>query len=354
MNKILRWMFAIAIAVVAGAILIRAVAQVGKEQPGEDKEKSEETVKTTSRVTTQNGETVLTLDSQSESRLGLTVIPLQPISTREQVTAPAVVLPVQDLVDLRNAYVAAQTKLEKAQINAGVSRKEYERLKALHQDNQNASQKTLESAEGASLADQADVRAATQELALQVATVRQAWGEEVEKWVVNRSPEFERVLDQREVMVAVTLPSGGISQAPPSVSLEVPDGTFVQASKVSPIPRLDPRIQGITFLYVTPAHLGLAPSVNLVAHLPVGRKMQGVLVPAAAVVWWQGKAWVYQQTADDRFTRRDVPTDTPVSNGFFIAKGLAAGDKIVVTGAQMLLSEEYRSQGESASESDND
>ena len=82
----------------------------------------------------------------------------------------------------------------------------------------------------------------------------------------------------------------------------------------------------------------------MLAYLPIGPTVQGVMIPAAAVVWWQGKAWVYVQTDPNHFVRRELSTETPVPEGWFVGTGLAAGDSIVVRGAQLLLSEEFRAQ----------
>src|SRR5206468_2426353 len=117
--------------------------------------------------------------------------------------------------------------------------------------------------------------------------------------------------------------------APKTISLELPGSARTEASLVSTFPRVDPRIQGRSLLYVAPAHLGLTPGVNLLAHISVGGRMRGLVVPTSAVVWSEGKAWVYQQTASDRFTRRAVVTDIPVEKGFFVPEGFSPGDKVV-------------------------
>jgi hypothetical protein len=77
-----------------------------------------------------------------------------------------------------------------------------------------------------------------------------------------------------------------------------------------------------------------------VAHLPVGSSLKGVVIPASAIVWSEGKAWVYSQVSPERFSRTPVSTDLPVEDGFFAVQGFSAGDKIVTVGAQALLSEE--------------
>ena len=85
--------------------------------------------------------------------------------------------------------------------------------------------------------------------------------------------------------------------------------------------------------------------MNLVVQMPVGRAVKGVIVPQSAVVWWQGKAWVYVAASPTTFIRRETPTGNPVSAGYFVpGSALAAGTKLATAGAQALLSEEFRSQ----------
>src|SRR5208282_5309006 len=147
-------------------------------------------------------------------------------------------------------------------------------------------------------------------------------------------------LDRDAVLIAMTMPAGTAFAPQKSVSLELPGGRRMEATFVSDYPRVDPRIQGRSVLYVTTSKSELAPGLNLVAHLPVGGLLKGVVIPASAVVWSEDKAWVYAQVSPERFSRSPVPTDVPVEGGFFAGEGLAAGDRIVTVGAQALLSEE--------------
>jgi multidrug efflux system membrane fusion protein len=306
------------------------------------------------QVSVENGQTVLTLGTPTQNRLGLEVTTLTTTRTHTRVTLPAVVLSAQDLATFRNGYVATQAQLQKAKVGADVARKEYTRLKTLFEQSQNISEKSLQSAEGTLQANEVEVRAGEQQLNLQESVIRQEWGSVVAKWAVESSPELQRVFDQREVLVQMTMPADATFGAPRSISLEIPGAARTEATLVSTFPRADPRIQGRSFLYISPARLGLTPGVNLLAHLSVGSAMKGLIVPTAAVVWSEGKAWVYQQTATDRFTRRAVPTDIPVERGFFVAEGFVPGDKVVTQGAQALLSEELLLHGQGGGETDVD
>jgi hypothetical protein len=70
--------------------------------------------------------------------------------------------------------------------------------------------------------------------------------------------------------------------------------------------------------------------------------VKGALVPDRAVVQWDGLTWVYRRRGEGRYERRPVPIDRPMAQGWLAAGDLKAGDTIVVTGAQQLLSEEFR------------
>ena len=57
-----------------------------------------------------------------------------------------------------------------------------------------------------------------------------------------------------------------------------------------------------------------------------------------------GKTWVFQQLEPGRFSRREVAVDHTIDRGVLVSEGLKPGDRIVVEGAQLLLSEEQKPQ----------
>jgi hypothetical protein len=86
------------------------------------------------------------------------------------------------------------------------------------------------------------------------------------------------------------------------------------------------------------------PGMNVLAFLPSGMTVEGVTVPAAAIVWWQDRAWVYRRTGANTFTRAEISTDLPAPGGGYMVKTLPKETQIVTRGAQLLLSEEFRAQ----------
>jgi hypothetical protein len=174
--------------------------------------------------------------------------------------------------------------------------------------------------------------------------VQQSWGGAVAGWVANDSPPFVSVLNQQAMLVQLTLPIGTSTEAPPRITLSTPNGSTAQADYVSPFPQVDPRIQGISELYLARGYPVLEPGMNLVAHLSVGKRLGGLLIPQSAIVWWQGKTWVYEQVSPGRFMRKAAPTDMPLPGGYLAAQGYTPETALVMRGAQFLLSEEFRSQ----------
>ncbi|HEV2423852.1 MAG TPA: multidrug transporter [Terriglobia bacterium] len=343
MKASIKGLAALGFVLLAAAVLLRTYAQF-RGDPPQDTDDEEEAVKMPSRVSVTNGQTSISLDAATRQRMGVEVARVRTVDSTRQEPAAATVLATGSLVTLRNSYVAAGAQLQKAQAQLAVSNSEYERLQALYNENQNVSQKALEAARGAVQIDRASVDAAQKTLSTAASAAQQSWGGAVAGWVAGGSPLLASVLDQQSVLVQLTLPLGGSLQPPRRILLSTPGGSTATADYVSPFPQVDPRIQGVSELYVARAYPALEPAMNLLAHLPVGRRLHGVLIPQSAVVWWRGAAWVYQRVSDGHFVREAAPTDMPLSGGYFAGRNFTPETRLVVRGAQFLLSEEFRSQ----------
>ena len=160
-------------------------------------------------------------------------------------------------------------------------------------------------------------------------------------WIANNKSVLEPVLEQREFLAQVVFPPGEVAKSPATLSLTTPGNRLVKARFISSLPQVNPQIQGISFLYLVPDRSGLAVGMNLVVLVAVGQQVSGTVIPESAIVWWQGKAWIYEESATNTFSRREVPTDNPVTGGYFVpGSALAEATKLVTAGAQSLLSEE--------------
>ena len=280
-----------------------------------------------------NGEAVVNLDLGTQRLIGLQTAVLEGVTQAPVVKAFGRVLEPTALLAL-----ASDTASDRAALAA--SSKEYERLKALFAQGQNASAKALESAEAAMQHDQIALQTAEAQLVA-------AWGKSVAE-----EPDLAAFLESLAklecVLVRLDLPAGdSISEAPMGARLVLP-GTNgpVEARFLGRATTTDPQVQGAGFLFVaTNTAARLAPGLALTGFLQLpGAPLRGVVVPNAAIVRAADRAWVYVHRGDTTFERREVVLDWPVAEGWFVASGLAPKDRLVVTGAQALLSEERKTQ----------
>ncbi len=87
----------------------------------------------------------------------------------------------------------------------------------------------------------------------------------------------------------------------------------------------------------------LRVGMRLSVWVPQGdAALEGVLLPASAVVWHAGAQWYYLESARGEFERRRLPAVVKHALGLIVSAGLPAGSTVVVHGAQALLAEELR------------
>lgn len=332
---------ALAIVLVAGGLIWGFLAGRGEQAAEAQREAP---VKAPSRVSAEEGQTVLSFDPAAQKRNGIVTTVLTATKQRVEDQATGVVVQLQPLLDLKASYNTPSTDLIKARANARASSAEYERLRLLNREDKNASDKAVEAARATAESDAALVQNAQQTLAALKGTAVLRWGPVVAGWVERNSPQLDALLMQRAFLLQVTSTSSARSGAPKQATVEYPDGSHATAEFISVLPQLDPRLQTPSLLYRVAPHAGLVPGVNVSVFLPAGQEQAGVVVPSSAVVWSQGSAWCYVEESAGKFSRHALETSRPEARGWFVTAGIAPGSRVVTSGAQTLLSEEFRSQ----------
>ncbi len=330
-----------AVFIVAGGLIWGFIA--GRREQAAEAER-ESPVKAPSRVTSQNGQTILSFDDAAKRANGISTTVLTATRQQIQEQATGVVVQLQPLLDLKASYNTPRTDLLRARASARASAAEYERLRQLNQNGKDASDKAVEAARATAESDAALVENAQQAITVLNGSALLHWGTVVAGWMEGNSPQFDALLMQRKFLLQVTSTTASPFSAPKQATVQLSDGTHTRADLVSVVPQLDPRLQVPSLLYMIAAHPGLVPGINLSVFLPSGSLQNGVIIPSSAVVWSQGIAWCYVEKSQGKFIRTPVKTSDPVANGWFVAQGFNWGARVVTTGAQTLLSEEFRSQ----------
>jgi hypothetical protein len=330
----------IVVAAAAGAVIWGFLES--REEMSREAER-EKPVRAAARVTAGSG--VIRAERAAQERSGIATTRLPAARYVDQVRAYGMVLDAARLTDLSNSYVNAEAQLRTVQAKVTFSKAAFERARKLFENDRSISQAQLQSAEAAYRTDEAGVGAAESLVRTLAATAHQEWGPVLGKSLVERSATVVRLIERQDFLVQVTLPPGvAVPTLVTAVTIEAPGKGRAAIMLVSPATRTDARIQGVSFFYLVPAESGVLPGMNVLAFLSSGGVADGVAIPAEALVWWQDRPWVYRRTGPETFVRTGIVTDQPTPGGGYIDRHLEKEAEIVIRGAQLLLSEEFRAQ----------
>ena len=308
--------FIFPLTVIFSITLLAGCSKAGGDKPAEAPEKAE--------VQTKAG---MTIDTATQARIGLKIE--TPAATQWQPEAKS----YGRVIDPATLS-AAVTDLESARAAAEVSGKEFERQKTLAAQN-NASARTLEAAKAASTHDGLAFESA-------LAKFKLDWGSALAEGT-NREMTLKAAIKGTAALVRVDLPAGETLPAPPVAAriVALTDETrFVTAVFVGATEGVNPQTQSQSVFFLVNGQ-PLTPGVAVTGYLRISSDaVGGVIIPASAILRHEGKGWVYVQTETNQFVREGIPLDRMVDQGWFVAEHLSATNRIVVSGAQTVLSAE--------------
>lgn len=285
------------------------------------------------------------LTSSQQGQVGLEIAVVQAAPHPEQFRAYGAVLDISRITELTNSYANAQAQLQTAQAKLEVAKSAYDRIKNLV-DSASLPKKEVETAEGTLRVDKAALTAAESQLRTLAATAQQEWGPVIGRGIVERSPAVVRLIERDQFLIQVTLPPGVTVTGTPGTALaQAPTrNANIDLQYISPATRTDPRIQGLSYFFSAPGDSGLLPGMNTTVYVPSGNIYEGVFIEDTAIVRWQGRSWVYLRVSPDTFRRHPISMDQPVSDDDYVVRDIPSGSEIVMRGAQVLLSEEAKSE----------
>ena len=332
-------------------VLFWVLVFYGKDEYDSYNLAQEEEVATPNRVNQVKGATVVTLSQDAQQQSDIQTVSLNTSQHQKTLNALGNVISIDTLIELRTRYLNAKANANIARAALANSKLDYQRMQTLNKDDKNVSDQVVIAAQAAFKADQAKVQAAETEANNLNDTMRQTWGETLANEATKdpASASLQALLLHKEVLLLITLPADINVNVGESINV-MPTGTktkSISAELVAASPQTDSTIQGRTYYFRALAEnlrAGMRVSVEM-KDASNSQPSDGVTVPASAVVWYAGKPWVYKKLNQDHFIRLPIHTDNESNGGWFNrSKQLTSGDSLVVNGAQLLLSEEFKYQ----------
>jgi hypothetical protein len=269
-----------------------------------------------------------------------------------------------DQVTLADRLASARAESEAAQASVVSARQEYNRLKELNAADKNVSDKALQEAVAHLAAEEARLKGAQNSAQLLESALQSGFrigsipleviqGGQVLEVSVQPEESIEagqallRVGRFDRLLARIYLPPGiHVDPVSATIAAAGQEEDTIPAERVALSSSIDPKYQGQVFVFrLTPRKPTLRPGQAVTAHIPMpGATERGVLIPSRAVVRFQGQSWVYVKAESTEFFRRAVSLEHEAKGGWLSASGFRPGERVVVTGAQTLLSEEMKSQ----------
>lgn len=325
----------------------------GKDEYEASTHAAEDNIQAPSRVNAKQGLTTIQISPATQAQSDIATSLLKSTTHQGGINSYGSVIGIDSLIELRSRYLSAKAESQVISTSLAHNKIELARLRELNLDDKNVSDKVLATAQADTKADETKIMAAESNAKNISDSIRQTWGDALTKLATEKNPSvlLQSLIDYKEVLVQITLPFDSAEPASNSNVLIAPTTTtsqFAKAIYLSKSPSSAATIQGKTYFYHANANVLRAGMQVKVSNLNNASKLIGVVIPASAVVWYAGKPWVYRKTNDNQFVRLPINTNVEVENGWFYRNnskdGLNSGDKVVTSGAQLLLSEEFKAQ----------
>ncbi len=267
----------------------------------------------------------VTLDAATQARIGLEVVMPSAAQWEPEISAYGVVVDPAMLA-------SADGDLQAANLAAAASDKEYARQNNLAEAH-NVSARSLETAQTAALHD--DLARASA-----LAKFKADWG----SVLADRASEIlSRIASNQAALLRMDLPAGENLSSPPSsaqILLATSETNPVSADFLDTLPGVSSQFQGQSYFFLVNGR-ALPPNAAVTGFLKIpGEPLSGVTIPAAAILRYEGKGWIYEQSGTNQFLRAEIPLDYPVADGWFVPDRVPVTNGVVVTGAQTVLSAE--------------
>lgn len=321
----------------------------GKDEYEASSQTSSEKIATPNRVSNKAGNTTITVNPATQAQSEIRTSPLKAGSHQATLNSYGNVISIDSLIDLRTRYLLAKSEAEVLRTSLTHFKTEYTRLQTLNLDDKNISDKTLAAALADVKSNEAKVFATELNAKNLAGSMQQAWGEGLTQLALNKEAGqlLQNLIDYNEVLIQITLPFDSAEPSQKSslsVAPSLATSHNVNAQYISRAPASSATIQGKTYFYhAKSTELRAGMQVKVLSTLSKG-SVSGVIIPSTAVVWYGGKPWVYRKLGADQFSRLPINTEVELENGWFYTGTLSPNDAVVTSGAQLLLSEEFKSQ----------
>jgi hypothetical protein len=287
------------------------------------------------------------LSTEVQSVSGLETLTLLTVSHHTEFVAYGKAVNILPLLELRHRYLLTLSEQRGAVARFRQADQSIKRQQYLYREGA-TSKRNLQSQQAQWQTDKAQVDVTDVQGKAIVDEARLLWGKKLTDWALSIDSELlDAFLSGRKALLQVTLPADKqLAKDIKSIDVEASGkrSAAIKAELVSAALQTDTVMQGESYFFQADGGR-IRAGMRVAAWIPEQGEIQsGVVIPKSALVWHLDQAFVYVKSASEQFSRRNIEKLLPAADGYFVKNGLDAGDQLVITGGQMLLSEEFKGQ----------
>jgi hypothetical protein len=275
----------------------------------------------------------LKLSPQDARRIGLDTVELHSAQYQPAIQAIATAVDPQPLFQL-----LAEQRTAEAARSASVA--SFKRIEALFTNRGSASRQELDAARAQALQDEVRVASVRRSLL-------QQWGERFAaqdaQTLADAMASGRRALLRIELLESMVgaLDWSGATLTMPGYA----DAIAIETAWIAPT--ANATRPGPVWLAVARTDARLPVDARGRVHIAqTAGALEGVIVPRSAVVYAEGSSWAFVALTDQHYQRRPLDMTRPTPTGYFVAEGYAVGERVVSSGAGLLLAEQIGSDSE--------
>lgn len=285
----------------------------------------------------------LSLDNELQQLAGIRTQRLSQSDSLPEYQAFGTAIPLDGLLSLRQQYLYNLTQQQSAHAKNTEAQLNLTRTRQLHEQDI-VSNRRLQEQQAQATNEHAALDASHYQQAILLNNCRMEWGETLCQWFTDpQAKQLNSFLNQTTQLIQITLPPG--KQLAPQVKDIMIDNngkreTAIAATLIANAPRIDPITQGLRYFFKS-SNRAMAYGSHLTAWI-IDTTIQpsGVSLPRSAVVRYNGESYVFIKTATTEFSRHALTDLVANQTCCFSSMQLDAGDEIVISGAQTLLSQQ--------------
>ncbi|MDD4914791.1 MAG: hypothetical protein PHW13_07110 [Methylococcales bacterium] len=294
-------------------------------------------------LSSDEADVILNVDSQQLAGIKTSV--LKAVNLQPEFVAYGLVVSLEPLLQLRQQFLAVRAQQDGARAKYQEANLNLSRTETLHHQDI-VSTRRLQEQQVQWQADKTNLAVSSYQQQAILAVSRLEWGEILTGWFVSAPQKpAEQFLRHDAQLLQITLP-GGVSLNPDIRNIAIDErghrNSALNATLISASPKVDPVSQGERYFFKAEGR-HISAGAHVTAWIASRQQaVGGVVMPASALVWHLGQAFVFVKTAGYQYSRRSVPEYTRYGDGYFVTGYLQPEEEVVVTGAQTLLSQQLK------------